>query len=97
MTNHLTCSTYALVSSTVCHPYVLTHCLAAASTNAPEVGNFWQRQAMAVPADYSDPLLKKWVKSPSNPFLLQVNATRVGNPRLPGALGEAIMPCPTHA
>lgn len=27
---------------------------------------------MAVPADYSDPLLKKWVKSPSNPFLLQV-------------------------
>lgn len=27
---------------------------------------------MAVPADPSDPLLKKWVKPQSNPFLLQV-------------------------
>lgn len=45
---------------------------AAASTEAPEMGNFFQRQAMAVPADISDPLLKKWVKPDTNPFLVQV-------------------------
>lgn len=45
---------------------------AAAGTLAPEAGTFWQRQAMAVPANLSDPLLKKWVKPQSNPFLLQV-------------------------
>jgi hypothetical protein len=48
---------------------------AAAGTLAPEAGNFWQRQAMAVPANLSDPLLKKWVKPQSNPFLLQVMHT----------------------
>lgn len=50
---------------------VLCPC-AAASTEAPEMGNFFQRQAMAVPADINDPLLKKWVKPSTNPFLVQV-------------------------
>jgi hypothetical protein len=36
------------------------------------MGNFFQRQAMAAPADLSDPLLKKWVKPSTNPFLVQV-------------------------
>jgi len=36
------------------------------------MGNFFQRQAMAVPANMSDPLLKKWVKPTTNPFLVQV-------------------------
>lgn len=52
----------------------IAHCiaLAAASTQSPEACNFWQRQAMAVPADLSDPYLKKWVKPQTNPFLFQV-------------------------
>jgi hypothetical protein len=53
--------------------------LAGASTQAPEAGNFWQRQAMAVPADLSDPYLKKWVKPQINPFLFQVGAFDVGS------------------
>jgi hypothetical protein len=36
------------------------------------MGNFFQRQAMAVPADIKDPLLKKWIKPTTNPFLVQV-------------------------
>jgi hypothetical protein len=36
------------------------------------MGNFFQRQAMAVPADINDPLLKKWIKPTTNPFLVQV-------------------------
>lgn len=36
------------------------------------MGNFFQRQAMAVPADLNDPLLKEWVKPVTNPFLVQV-------------------------
>lgn len=49
---------------------VLTY--TAASTHAAELGNFFQRQAMAVPEDMSDPLLKRWVKPDTNPFLVQV-------------------------
>jgi hypothetical protein len=45
---------------------------AAASTLVPEQGNFFQRQAMAVPEDMSDPLLKRWKKPDTNPFLAQV-------------------------
>ncbi|WIA23949.1 hypothetical protein OEZ85_013588 [Tetradesmus obliquus] len=49
---------------------VLTY--TAASTLVPEQGNFFQRQAMAVPEDMSDPLLKRWKKPDTNPFLVQV-------------------------
>lgn len=73
------CLTVA-AKSQVLHSLVLTQAccmlctalLAAASTEAPEMGNFFQRQAMAVPANMSDPLLKKWVKPTTNPFLVQV-------------------------
>jgi hypothetical protein len=34
---------------------------------------------MAVPADLSDPYLKKWVKPQINPFLLQVGAVNLGS------------------
>jgi len=44
----------------------------AAGTSVPEAGNYWQRQAAAVPANLSDPLLRKWIKPRSNPFLSQV-------------------------
>jgi hypothetical protein len=46
---------------------------AAASTLVPEQGNFFQRQAMAVPEDMSDPLLKRWKKPDTNPFLVQAS------------------------
>jgi hypothetical protein len=40
----------------------------------PEQGNFFQRQAMAVPEDMSDPLLKRWKKPDTNPFLVQASS-----------------------
>jgi hypothetical protein len=49
---------------------------AAASTLVPEQGNFFQRQAMAVPEDMSDPLLKRWKKPDTNPFLVQASFFR---------------------
>lgn len=42
------------------------------------MGNFFQRQAMAVPADINDPLLKKWIKPTTNPFLVQVRSKTLG-------------------
>jgi hypothetical protein len=39
----------------------------------PEFGNYFQQQAAAVPEDLSDPLLTKWKKLASNPFLTQVS------------------------
>jgi hypothetical protein len=53
---------------------VVLCCAAAATTHSPEMGNYFQRQAMAVPADLDDPYLKKWVKPTTNPFLVQVGA-----------------------
>ena len=44
----------------------------AASSFTPEYGNFFQRQAYAVPANMSDPYLREWTKAGSNPFLTQV-------------------------
>jgi hypothetical protein len=49
---------------------VLTY--TAAGSSVPEFGNFFQQQAAAVPQDVSDPLLKRWRKLDSNPFLTQV-------------------------
>jgi hypothetical protein len=45
------------------------------------MGNYFQRQAMAVPADLNDPYLKKWVKPTTNPFLVQVGAAASRRPR----------------
>eukprot|EP00775_Hariotina_reticulata_P005547 gene5547-5783_t len=49
---------------------VLTY--TAASTLVLEYGNFFQKQALAVPEDLQDPWLKVWKKPSSNPFLVQV-------------------------
>lgn len=57
------------------------HLPAAATTHSPEMGNYFQRQAMAVPADLNDPYLKKWVKPTTNPFLVQVGAAASRRPR----------------
>jgi hypothetical protein len=61
------CSAVAAASAGV---PVLTY--TAAGSSVPELGNYFQQQAAAVPADLSDPLLKKWQKLASNPFLTQV-------------------------
>eukprot|EP00882_Tetradesmus_deserticola_P027882 GHRQ01031021.1.p1 GENE.GHRQ01031021.1~~GHRQ01031021.1.p1 ORF type:complete len:289 (+),score=47.53 GHRQ01031021.1:214-1080(+) len=53
---------------------VLTY--TAAGSSVPEYGNFFQQQAAAVPEDLSDPLLKRWRKLASNPFLTQVRGRR---------------------
>lgn len=42
----------------------------AAATLVPELGNFFQAQALAAP-NLSDPYLRAWAKSPANPVLLQ--------------------------
>lgn len=34
-----------------------------------------QMQSMAMPANYNDPLLRKWVKAPQNPILIAPNGT----------------------
>lgn len=47
-------------------------CAAAGAEYAPEVGNYFQRQAMGVPSNASDPLLKHWTKPDPNPFQMQV-------------------------
>lgn len=43
----------------------------AATTLVPELGNFFQQQALASPADPSDLFLRAWRKSQANPVLLQ--------------------------
>jgi hypothetical protein len=43
----------------------------AAATLVPELGNFFQSQALASPADPLDPFLRVWLKSAANPVLLQ--------------------------
>lgn len=35
----------------------------AAATLVPELGNFFQSQALAYPANMSDPYLRSWTKS----------------------------------
>jgi hypothetical protein len=45
----------------------------AAGTQVPELGNFFQQQALAVPANSSDPYLKQWTKLSTNPFIAQVS------------------------
>ena len=43
----------------------------AASTHVPELGNFYQVQSLASPADLNDPYLKTWRKAAVNPVLTQ--------------------------
>jgi len=43
----------------------------AAATLVPELGNFFQTQGVATPANLSDPFLREWRKSTANPVLLQ--------------------------
>lgn len=43
---------------------------------------------MAVPADINDPLLKKWIKPTTNPFLVQVRVC-VGTVNMGCVLGGA--------
>ncbi|KAI8462298.1 MAG: glycosyl hydrolase [Monoraphidium minutum] len=43
----------------------------AAATHVPELGNFFQSQALAGPADPTDPFLRRWNKSAANPVLMQ--------------------------
>jgi hypothetical protein len=43
----------------------------AAATLVPELGNFFQAQALASPANLSDPYLRAWTKAEANPVLMQ--------------------------
>jgi hypothetical protein len=60
-----------LVAANTAGVPVLTY--TAAGSSVPEFGNYFQQQAAAVPEDLGDPLLKKWKKLASNPFLTQVS------------------------